>query len=147
MRVTFSGPRAAKSSMEMPNLFLNRSPIANRSSLLAGMPTTTIPSFLAAASVFSHSLGACAAAAGVALVSKTVSAPSHIESFIAGLPLRKRNDVAEFVDHSLPQLAARTADFGKLIFPVKRLDGVKDRPPVGVVLRPPLIRRHARVEG
>src|SRR6266508_3206761 len=40
----------------MPNFSLNFVPIAVRNSLLAGMPTTTVPSFLAAANVFSHSV-------------------------------------------------------------------------------------------
>src|SRR5688572_9830271 len=46
----------------MPNFSLNFVPITVRNSLLAGMPTTTVPSFLAAVRVFSHSV--CHSAAG-----------------------------------------------------------------------------------
>jgi hypothetical protein len=62
IRVTFSGPRADISSAEIPYFSLNFELIAVRSSLLAGMPTTTVPSFFAAANVFSHSV--CHSAAG-----------------------------------------------------------------------------------
>jgi hypothetical protein len=44
IRVTFSGPRLGKSSGAMPNFALNFEAIALRNSLLAGMPTTTVPS-------------------------------------------------------------------------------------------------------
>src|SRR4249920_2219024 len=54
MRVTFSGPRLGKSSTSIPNFSLNLVAIAFRNSLLAGMPTTRVPSFFAAARVRSH---------------------------------------------------------------------------------------------
>src|SRR6266550_9019262 len=66
--------------------------------------------------------------------------------FLDCLYSRKRNDVAEFFNHSLTQLAARAADFGKLIFPLKWPHRVENRPAVGVILRLSLVGRHARIE-
>ncbi|MBI1994476.1 MAG: hypothetical protein HYS67_08745 [Deltaproteobacteria bacterium] len=50
-----AAPRPVTSSISMPgNLCLNLSSVVFLSSALAGMETTTLPSFLAASTAFSH---------------------------------------------------------------------------------------------
>jgi hypothetical protein len=59
--------------------------MAFRSSLLAGIPATTVPSFLAAAKTFSHSLAESAACDDQAVKAKSSpqTKPLHPVRFIA----------------------------------------------------------------
>jgi len=46
---------------------------------------------------------------------------------------RKRNHAFKLRDRLLAQLAARAADFGKLVYPRERPHGVEDRPAISVI--------------
>src|SRR5213594_2772728 len=69
MRLAICGPVAANSSNSKPNFALNALSSSFLNSALGVIPTTTFPSFFAAASVFSHSL--CHDVCACALVETT----------------------------------------------------------------------------